>query len=222
MAGHRVSSQLWVATLLVATALSGCEEISGFVENAVGATEPQPPPQAEHGGEETEAKLPERPATSTATSETQVITFRSILDNRELSREERIRAFENLDPAALQKPVARSNVTGGPPTASIRRQPRQDEPSQSELSAARRRVPVVMYSTSWCGVCKRARKYFHEAGISFVEYDVDENASARAEYLRLNPRRSVPTIKVGDEVIVGFSAQAVNAALDAATQGRLH
>ena len=78
-----------------------------------------------------------------------------------------------------------------------------------------------MYSTTWCGVCKRARTYFQETGISFVEYDVDENASARAEYLQLNPRRSVPTIKVGDEVIVGFSAQAVNTALDAAARSRL-
>jgi glutaredoxin-like YruB-family protein len=219
MSGHRVSSQLWVAALLVAAALSGCEEISGFVENAVGSTEPAP--QVEPTGEEGEEKLPERPATSTATSETQVITFRSILDNKELSREERIRAFENLDPAALQKPVARSNVTGAPPAVSTRRQPRQAEPSRSELSAARRRVPVVMYSTTWCGVCKRARTYFQETGISFVEYDVDENASARAEYLQLNPRRSVPTIKVGDEVIVGFSAQAVNTALDAAARSRL-
>jgi hypothetical protein len=32
----------------------------------------------------------------------------------------------------------------------------------------------------------------------------------------------VPTIKVGDEVIVGFSAQAVNAALDQAARSRLN
>jgi glutaredoxin-like YruB-family protein len=222
MAGHRMSNQARVAALLAVTALSGCEELSSFVENAGRATEPQSAPQTEPVGEEGEAELPERPATSTATSETQVITFRSILDNKELSREERIRAFENLDPAALQRPVARSNVSAGRPTSSTPRQPRQVEPSRSELSAARRRVPVVMYSTAWCGVCKRARKYFQETGVSFVEYDVDENASARAEYLRLNPRRSVPTIKVGDEVIVGFSAQAVNAALDQAARSRLN
>ena len=78
-----------------------------------------------------------------------------------------------------------------------------------------------MYSTAWCGVCKRARKYFQETGISFTEHDVDEDAAARAEYLRLNPRRSVPTIKIGDEVIIGFSAQAVDSALNAAARSRL-
>lgn len=53
------------------------------------------------------------------------------------------------------------------------------------------------------------------------EYDVDSNASARAEYLSLNPRRTVPTIKVGNEVIVGFSEGAVGKALDdAASEGQ--
>jgi len=80
----------------------------------------------------------------------------------------------------------------------------------------------VMYSTDWCGVCRRARQYFAENQISFEEHDVDRDPRAREEYLRLNPRRSVPTIKVGDEVIVGFSAQAVNAALDSAARRRLN
>jgi glutaredoxin-like YruB-family protein len=222
MAGYRASIGLWVGTLFLCATGSGCDEISGLIEGTVGAREAHPAPPAEPVDEEVEEKLPERPATSTARSETQVITFRSILDNRGLSPEERVRAFENLGPAALQKPVARSNVSSGPPTASARRQPRQTEPNKSEIAHARRRVPVVMYSTAWCGVCKRARKYFQEAGISFTEHDVDEDATAREEYLRLNPRRSVPTIKVGDEVIVGFSAQAVNTALNAAARSRLN
>ena len=94
-----------------------------------------------------------------------------------------IRAFENLDPAALQKPVAKSNVSaapqseGGPPAA------RNAEPADWEIAAARRRVPVVMYSTAWCGVCKRARAYFEQQRIVFEEHDVDRDPAARAEYL---------------------------------------
>ena len=220
MARCRTSIGLWAGALFVCAASSGCDEISRFIEDTIGATEAQPPPPAEPV--EVEVKLPERPATSTARSETQVITFGSILGNREMSREARIRAFEKLGPAALQKPVARSNVSGGPTTPSARRPSTPGEPTAYEISAARRRVPVVMYSTTWCGVCKRARKYFQEAGISFTEHDVDEDARAREEYLRLNPRRSVPTIKIGDEVIVGFSAQAVDRALNAAATSRLN
>ena len=216
-----MSIGLWAGALSICATLSGCDEISRFIEDTVGAMEAPPPPPAEPTDEEVEEELPERPPTSTATSETRVITFGSILGNRELSREERIRAFENLGPAALQKPVARSSVSGGPTTPSARRPSTPSEPTAYEISAARRRVPVVMYSTAWCGVCKRARKYFQEAGISFTEHDVDEDAAARAEYLRLNSRGSVPTIKIGDEVIVGFSAQAVDRALNAAARSRL-
>lgn len=59
------------------------------------------------------------------------------------------------------------------------------------------------------------RADFGEQGIAFTEHDVDRNLQARNEYLLLNPRRSVPTIKIGDEVIVGFSPAAVEAALSA-------
>lgn len=58
--------------------------------------------------------------------------------------------------------------------------------------------------------------------MDFDEYDVDRNASARAAYLRLNPRRSVPTIKIADQVIVGFSESSVNQALERAVQSRLN
>jgi glutaredoxin-like YruB-family protein len=79
-----------------------------------------------------------------------------------------------------------------------------------------------MYSTAWCGVCKRARRYFEEKRIEFEELDVDEDPRARAEYVLLNPRRSVPTIKIGDQVVVGFSAEAVERALDSAARSRMN
>jgi glutaredoxin-like YruB-family protein len=216
------SIDLLIGAFAVLAVTSGCDQVATLLADAISPTEAQPPAVTDPALTEVEAALPERPATSTARSETDVITFRSILDNKEMTQKERIRAFESLGPAALQKPIARSNVSGGPPTANARREPRQDAPSASELSTARRRVPVVMYSTTWCGVCERARKYFQQEGISFLEHDVDEDPAARDEYLRLNPRRSVPTIKVGDEVIVGFSAQAVNTALDSAARSRLN
>ena len=70
---------------------------------------------------------------------------------------------------------------------------------------------------------REAEKAFVSAMLSpSRDYDVDRNLQARNEYLLLNPRRSVPTIKIGDEVIVGFSAQAVDRALDSAARKRLY
>lgn len=211
--------------LTVLALTTGCDRLADLADqlsDAVLPAEPEATPPSEQEAEEADTELPERPATSTARSETEVISFRSILENNRMTRQERIRAFENLDPAALQKPVARSNVTAAPQGEDSRGTAEQSEPADWEIAAARRRVPVVMYSTAWCGVCKRARKYFHEKRIAFEEHDVDNEPEARAEYLRLNPRRSVPTIKIADEVVVGFSAAAVEQALDAAARARLN
>ncbi len=63
---------------------------------------------------------------------------------------------------------------------------------------------VVMYSTSWCGYCKKARRYFERNNITFVEYDIERNRRAKAEYDRLGGR-GVPVILVGTRRMNGFS-----------------
>jgi len=65
---------------------------------------------------------------------------------------------------------------------------------------------VVMYSTSWCGYCKKARRYFQKRGIAFSEYDIETDAAARARYDALGAR-GVPVILVGSRRMNGFSEQ---------------
>jgi len=212
-----------VGSLVLGGGLGGCQAALDELEQALQAIdrghaeEPYQDAQpVEALAPPAEEPLPQRPADSTARSETEVITFENILRNEEMSREERIDALLNLDPAALQ------NRSGAPRPKAVQDQAGGNgPPSEWEVAAARRRVPVVMYATTWCGVCKKARRYFERERISFVEYDVDRNASARAEYLRLNPRRSVPTIQVGEQVIVGFSESSVERALERAARARL-
>ena len=231
VAGARTRTAIqWILGPLTGVLLvAGCEELPAWLDDVAAAMEPESPSPAAPEADEQELEnakleepLPERPADSVARSETEVITFRSILESKDMSREERIRAFQKLDPAALQRRVAQPNVSGAPQTTRTRRPTAPSGPSDYEIQNARRRVPVVMYSTAWCGVCKRARAYFEKERISYVEHDVDQDLQARNEYLLLNPRRSVPTIKIGDEVIVGFSAAAVERALDTAARSRLN
>jgi glutaredoxin-like YruB-family protein len=207
---------LGVSLVLLALS-SGCDEIAGLIDEASAISEPEAPPFEPRADDEGEDDaLPARPADSVARSEESVITFASILNDREMSRAERIRAFENLDPGALQKRVAQPNVSGAPATMAPTRGTTTSSDTPPTPKTSRPDVPIVMFSTSWCGVCKRARQYFQEQGIPFTEYDVDRNAQARNEYLLLNPRRSVPTIKIGDRVVVGFSPASVEAAIQAA------
>jgi glutaredoxin len=69
---------------------------------------------------------------------------------------------------------------------------------------------VVMYATSWCGYCKEARAYFARNRIAYVEYDVEKNPTAKAEFQRLGGR-GVPLIVHGSSLMTGFSEQAFEA-----------
>jgi glutaredoxin len=64
---------------------------------------------------------------------------------------------------------------------------------------------VVMYSASWCGVCKKAKRYFQDKGIGFTEHDIETSAQGRRDYNKLGAR-GVPVILVGRRRLNGFSA----------------
>ena len=63
---------------------------------------------------------------------------------------------------------------------------------------------VVMYSTSWCGYCKKARKYFAANNIAYRDYDIEKDRFAKSRYDRMDGR-GVPVILVGDKRMNGFS-----------------
>ena len=66
---------------------------------------------------------------------------------------------------------------------------------------------VIMYSTSWCGYCKKAARHFRKNNIPFKEYDIEKSAKGAREYKKLNGR-GVPVILIGKRRMNGFSAQA--------------
>lgn len=222
-----LSRSALAATLLLGN-LTGCDAVLTWTAEQLSEQLANEPESDETGSDADEAEVEveeveftERPVDSIAHSAKGVSRFAAILENNEMTREQRIQAFQNLGPGALQAPAARAAVVGGPATPDRPQSNGSRAPKDWEIANSRKRVPIVMFSTSWCGVCKRARAYFEKEGISFVEHDVDKNQAARAEYLALNPKRSVPTIKIGNEVVVGFGERAVQDALDAAARARL-
>ena len=72
--------------------------------------------------------------------------------------------------------------------------------------------PVVMYATSWCPYCAKARAYFARTGTAYTEYDIERSAAANAEFKRLGGR-GVPLILVGKEKMSGFSERGLDALL---------
>ena len=64
---------------------------------------------------------------------------------------------------------------------------------------------VVMYTTSWCPYCARARKLFDDKGVPYTDIDVEAVEGARAEIQRrAGGRTSVPQIFVGDRHLGGY------------------
>jgi glutaredoxin len=66
--------------------------------------------------------------------------------------------------------------------------------------------PVIMYSTSWCGYCKKAAKHFKKNKIRYTEFDIERSAKAAREYKKLKGR-GVPVILIGNRRMNGFSAK---------------
>jgi mycoredoxin len=54
-----------------------------------------------------------------------------------------------------------------------------------------------MYTTSWCGDCRRAKRFLSERGVAFEEIDVEETEGAAEYVMQVNDgRRKVPTFEV--------------------------
>lgn len=67
-------------------------------------------------------------------------------------------------------------------------------------------VPVEIFTATWCGVCKVAKKSLDSLGIAYTEHVIDLSPQAEAEFGTLGTA-GVPTLLVGDRktMMVGYS-----------------
>ena len=67
---------------------------------------------------------------------------------------------------------------------------------------------VEIYETSWCGYCKKAKKFFRSRGIKFKAYDIEKDEGAARRMMTLTKRRAVPLVVINGHTIQGYSEQA--------------
>ena len=89
---------------------------------------------------------------------------------------------------------------------SVNVEPFKYDPALVTIGAKSKTKSVIMYSTSWCGYCKKARKHFERNNIPYQEYDIEKSKKAAKDYKRLNGR-GVPVILIGKQRMNGFSAR---------------
>lgn len=75
--------------------------------------------------------------------------------------------------------------------------------------------PVTVYTTTWCGYCKMAKKYLEDHKVSFDEKNVETDSAAMKEVMERmgGDFRGVPVITIGDKTILGFDRPAIDEAL---------
>jgi glutaredoxin len=98
------------------------------------------------------------------------------------------------------------NSISGPPVISAF--PATAKPATSTAAAAK----VTLYTTTWCGYCKRAKAYMQARGTPFREIDVEATEQGQAEFRAIGGR-GVPVILVGSQRMDGYSQESLDAIL---------
>ena len=110
--------------------------------------------------------------------------------------------FSDQRPSGVEAQTG--NVRTTPPAASTGgAATSRDQPPSSTEPKRRVNQRVVMYSTEWCGYCKKARAFFNKNRIAFSEYDIEKSAKAKRDHER-NGGGGVPLILVGKQKVRGF------------------
>ena len=128
-------------------------------------------------------------------------------------------------PAPARKKAAKGNADGRlrPPrtTPGARKSVERFKKNRmGTLTAAEReKLDITLYSTTWCGYCRKARRWFTRNDIPFVEKDIEKDAVGRREYKsKAGGYSGVPLLDINGEVQRGFSPIKVEGAIAAAVR----
>ncbi|MGI9317850.1 MAG: DUF4124 domain-containing protein [bacterium] len=73
--------------------------------------------------------------------------------------------------------------------------------------------PVSLYTVPQCASCDLVRLYLERNSIPFAEKDVRNNVDTQNELENIAGALTVPTLVIGDQVLDGYSQNAIKAAL---------
>jgi glutaredoxin len=68
------------------------------------------------------------------------------------------------------------------------------------------RPPVILYATSWCGYCRKARALLKDLKVDFIEKNIERDRAAANEMAKKAGSRSgVPVLDIGGYIVRGYS-----------------
>ena len=195
----------WLAILLVFSvvasgfilvrARTGAEGpgLAGLAEGAQAALESA---ATRLGGEpepEAEAGEPEPATFYRYTDETGAVRFVSSLS--EVPRKLRDSA----------QPVG-NRVQRAPALPASRREARRQAASQAASAGIERSLDheVVVYTTSWCGWCRKTLAFLDKKGVSYENRDIEADEAYRDELIEKTGGTSIPVVEIDGKIIRGY------------------
>jgi glutaredoxin 3 len=80
---------------------------------------------------------------------------------------------------------------------------------------AYRDIHVIMYMTSWCPYCAKAKNYLRSLDVNLIEYNIEQDKSKREEMLsKSGGSTGVPLIDIERIIIRGYSSDAIKTAIE--------
>ena len=62
---------------------------------------------------------------------------------------------------------------------------------------------VLIYTTSWCPFCRRAKALLQEKGVAFTELDIEADPAHRKAMIETSGRSTVPQIFINGQGVGG-------------------
>jgi glutaredoxin 3 len=101
----------------------------------------------------------------------------------------------------------------------IRKRPRPPQTAKAAPAQdSKTKWDVIMFSTTWCPSCKKAREFFQSKRVRMLDLDIEKDPQAASDYEQVVKQaglkaQAVPVIIVRGKVFQGFSAPQMEAAL---------
>lgn len=70
----------------------------------------------------------------------------------------------------------------------------------------RKKTNIIIYTTSWCGPCKSAKRFLSDYGFDFEEIDIEKENISRQDLLKISGGSTVPQISINDNFIGGYDS----------------
>ncbi|MFH1766838.1 MAG: glutaredoxin domain-containing protein [Patescibacteria group bacterium] len=70
-------------------------------------------------------------------------------------------------------------------------------------------MKVIVYSTPTCPWCKRAKQFFDENNVEYIDYDVSVDQEKAQEMIKKSGQMGVPVVDIDGQITVGFDEKTI-------------